>query len=202
MQSRQNNRDARNQRDILSVQNLRSTLADVCLSPKKYLEDATLATALRSQGRLSKYEQASPPVYAMSLNHQKAISEGAVGGYEVLDKLRRGAIERLECARRDIKRGNKSSKVGLQERNEELELGTRILLEELFLVQQLLDRRCIQARNYANKADKATRALCEKEQREINIALSLRRRPLLINVTPIKTGTNEHARTPTLHVVE
>jgi hypothetical protein len=187
-------KDAREQRDVLAMQALAELLKRVCAEPAIYLPNHILATALKSQGALAKYELAESPIHGMSLNHQKAVAEKSFGSYEILDGLRRAAIDALSAERLREKRGNTVSKVGLKARVKELEAERLLLLEELMLLQRVFDLRCLQARQYASNADKATLARCTKEQRELDITLSLRRRPApKTNVTPIQEA-RRHGR--------
>lgn len=125
----------------------------------------------------------------MSLNHHKLVATRALGSYEVLNGLRNSACLALDDTRRVDKRGNTVDRAGLRAKVRELEAEREVLLEELLLLQWALDLRCVHARQYALKADKATQVRCQKEQSEIDISLSLRRRPVPhTNVTPIQRG--------------
>ena len=147
MKSSAGNRgDARRQRDILAVQELAELLKHICEGPRAFLTSTRLAAALKSQGALAKYEQADPPIHGMSLNHQKAVCEKLFGSYEILDRLRRAAIDALETERYREKRGNTANKAGLKARVSELEAERLLLLEDLMLLQRAFDLRCLQAR--------------------------------------------------------
>jgi len=189
MGTSQARRDQRRRRDEFAVQALSDLLKHVCNDPAAYLQKQELITALRSQGSLAKYKQDEPAIHAMSLNHQKAISEFVLGSYLSLDNLRRSAIDALETERTREKRANKVTKIGLAIRVKELEEERLTLLEDLMLLQRAFDLRCGQAAQYAKNADKATQARCKKEQREIDVSLSLRRRPVPpSNVIPFLRG--------------
>lgn len=179
--------ESRSERDIKSVRALQDLLRDVVATPAKYAADKALRTRLNSQGALASMSEPARGIVRMSLNHQKRVAEHALGGYDLLDGLRRGAADALAFEERKQKRGNKRNKVGLQQKVNELERERQILREDLFLLQNAYDLRCHQARTYAERAGSTTIALCAKEQREIEIKLSLRRTP-----APAAKVTNIH----------
>jgi hypothetical protein len=168
---------ARAESDLLSVQGLVALLKGICSYPAKYSQDQALNTALKSQAALAKYQDSAASVYGMSLNHQKMVAEKLLGGYQVLDGLRRAALDALSVERHREKRGARTTKEELKIRVRELAAERLLLLEELMLLQRAYDRRCLHARQYAANADAATRTRCAKEQREIDVMLSIRRRP-------------------------
>ena len=182
MDRRKDGTEYRWQLDAENIERLIDLLRDICAKPADHLKNEVLISALRSQGALAKYSQLEPAIHAMSLNHQKAVSNLMLAGFELIDNLRRAAGDAIEAECLREKRGSKTTKAGLRTRVRELEAERIILLEELMLLQRAFDLRCLHAAQYAAKADRATRARCAKEQREIDASLSLRRRP-----TPVHT---------------
>jgi hypothetical protein len=167
-------RASRRQADLASVRALIDLLKAIADKPDAYASDSSLCGALKSQGSLARHEDAGRGVLAMSLNHQKALSDQLPGGYESLDRLRRAAISAIEQFRSTEARGNVENKLGMRSRIRTLEAERQLLLQDLFILQRAYDLRCIQARSYAQSADEATRARCAKEQREIDASFSLR----------------------------
>ncbi|MEN5100314.1 hypothetical protein [Stenotrophomonas sp. TWI809] len=134
-----------------------------------------LIQALRSQSSFAAYSRADQGVFAMSLNHQKSIATDVLGGFSVLDRLRKEALAsvalksqkkrgRLRATRKDVE----NSLLSLKRENQ-------ILREDLFLLQRAFDIRCSQARRYASAAGEPTVSICSKEQLELDTGLSLRR---------------------------
>lgn len=173
-------RASRRQTDLASIQGLAEFLKNVSRNPSGYLHLSDLQHALRSQGRLAKLDVPDANIHGMSLNHQRKLADELpeLGGYPVLDALRRSALDALTTEQARAKRGNTRSKDGLLARIRELESDNALLKQDLAILQRAFDLRCIQARNYAEQAGDATQALCTKEQREINASFSLRRKPV------------------------
>jgi hypothetical protein len=178
MSSLEEKRARRRQLDVLSVIALAKLLRDAVSNPAKYLSNQTFAAALRSQGALAKYSESSS-IVPMSLNHQRVIAEAAVGGFDVLDRLRKEAANAIAGESIRQERGNARTKQGLIARVRELEGQVALLKQDLLLLQRAYDTRCVQARNYAAAAPPAIRALCAKEQTELNAMFSLRRSVLV-----------------------
>lgn len=176
MNAHDDRRAARRQADTGSVTALVSLLQDVASSPAKYSGNTDLRSALRSQGALAKYVDKSIGILSMSLNHQKRIAEHLPGGYQLLDGLRLSASTALAAHIAEAARGRGDTKYGMRSRIKELEAERQLLLQDLFVLQRAYDLRCIQARNYAQCADEATRLRCAKEQREIDASFSLRKK--------------------------
>jgi hypothetical protein len=169
-------RDLRRQRDAVAMNALVALLKDICKEPDKHHGRQLLSDAVKSQGALARFEHPAAHIHRMSLNHQKSVAEQVLGSYEVLDNLRRAAGGALSAERHRGKLGRTTTKEHLKDQIKVLEQERTALLEDLLLLQRAFDQRCLQARIYASKADKSTMTLCAKEQREIDMSLSLRRR--------------------------
>jgi hypothetical protein len=169
-------RTARRQADLVSVKALGELLRSVASSPVTHSKNESLLSALRSQGALAKYSDDTLSICGMSLNHQRLIAESALGGYEVLDHLRRAALESVLNYTARSARANKSTKSGLSARVKELEAELSLFKQDMAILQRAYDMRCVQARNYASTASASVQALCAKEQRELDATFSLRRR--------------------------
>jgi hypothetical protein len=167
----------RRQLDLVGVNALADLLRNVASKPEDYAENSALQSALRSQGALAKYSDPRLSLRPMSLNHQRAIAEEALGSFRTLDSLRRAAIESLRVARAQLKRGNARTKEGLHARVHELEGEVSLLKQDLAVLQRAYDLRCLQARAYAAEANNQVQTRCAKEQREIDVSFSLLRRP-------------------------
>ncbi len=189
-----NRRAARRQSDLIGLHALAELLRSVATSPNSYLGDDALKTALSSQGAMAKFALPNKSITPMSLNHQRLIAETALGSYEALDVLRRAAKQALVIERVRAERGHVRTKAGLSARVKELQSDAALLMQDLALLQRAYDLRCVQARNYAAKADKVTQALCTKEQRELDASFSLRRKSAgASNVVEISEA-RQHAR--------
>lgn len=173
--------DARTSRHESSVRQLHAYLTEIQRDPAKHLDDGKLQVALASQAGLAHFDLPEAGITPMSLNTAKRAADVVFGdgGYSQLDRLRRDCAEVLEYARAAASRseGARETKRSLKERAEAAEHQVDLLSEDLQLATGLL-RDCLrQARAYAKRADAATLALCEKEQRDTFRALGLLRTP-------------------------
>ena len=179
--------DKRVERNTQSVIALRDYLREIIQSPARISEDATLIEALKSQGRLSKFNDESRGICASSLNTVKRIAESALeGGFDALDRLRIGAQDAIADEKAKGDRSNKTNKIGLSKRVKELEAENQQLRQDLLRLTLAFEKSLTQGRNYVLAEDKATTlALCERQQRELRDGLSLRQHPLPENVVSI-----------------
>jgi hypothetical protein len=168
----------RRKRDLASVIALSELLKRIADDPTLLSTDPTLANALRSQGKLAKYERASAGIVAMSLNHQRAICDlsNLLGGYGSLNELRISALQELHLHEQRGRRGNSRTKPGLTQKVTDLEHQIMRLKQDLIQLQRAYDIRCSQARHYANEAGTTVRAICDKEQAELDAMFSIRRK--------------------------
>lgn len=163
-------------RDCASVLRLAEMLRSAISAQTTTSMEQLLRGSLRSQGRLAKYSSPDGNIVSMSLNHQKSVATRCLGSYEVLDQLRRAA---RSAAKGDVK-GRAPDRLrptrrDLEQRIKQLERQCQILREDLFLQQRAYDVRCAQARRYALAGGAHTLVLCDKEQRELDTGLSLRK---------------------------
>ena len=177
MSSSQSNRAARRQAALLSIEALAELLRQVASEPESFLNDDALRTALRSQGRLAKLSRPDRAIVPMSLNHHKRMADEGLGGYSMLDELRRTARSSLAAAQARTQRVKSDTRAGLLTKVRDLEEQNRLLRQDLFILQRAYDLRCIQARHYAAASGETIKELCRKEQREIDASFSLRRKP-------------------------
>lgn len=188
-------RIALRERNVLSIKALESLLKQVCADPKAFRGDEKLIRAVSSQGALAALRREESKIYPVSLNHQKSVAEEVLGGFDILDRLRKGAKSALSRNGGEGARSNTKDKTGLTERVRELEEEEASILEDLILLQKAFDTRCIQARNYAKAAGPTFVALCAKEQKELDAFLSRLNKPAGTNkVVDILKG-NQRGRT-------
>jgi hypothetical protein len=172
--------DVRTSRNESSVRQLHAYLAEIQRDPAKHLDDGKLQVALASQAGLAHFDMPEAGITPMSLNTAKRAADVVLGdrGYSQLDRLRRDCAEALEATRAASRsEGTRETKRSLKERARAAEDQIDLLSEDLQLAVGLL-RDCLrQGRAYAKRADAATLAVCEKEQRDILRALGLLRTP-------------------------
>ncbi|MEW5965796.1 MAG: hypothetical protein AB1720_02155 [Pseudomonadota bacterium] len=186
----------RQQADFNSVKALAELLRRVATDPATYDKDDALKTALRTQGALARHVIPELKIHGMSLNHQKTVADLVLGNYGLLDALRKAAADALTTKALRVARGNKNSKSGLLASVRELEDERTQLLEDLYLLQRAYDLRCLQARTYAKAADAATQARCAKEQKELDVSFSLRKKFLDVGkVSSLEEAKNRVRKT-------
>jgi len=169
----------RRERDIQSVKALRALLREVAAKPAPFRTDANLKSMLASQGALAKHADPSRGISAMSLNTQKLVAEIALGSYDVLDRLRKGASESLESEIARGSKSNKSTKQGLRRRTEELEGEVSLLAFDLGQMTHAWARLVSVASAMADElGTEAAVIRWRKELRSIEAGLSLRKKPM------------------------
>jgi len=178
---------SRNEANAASVIALVDLLTKVIAKPSDHLNSASLSHALTSQGALAAYESLELGIRRASLNTQKKACDFCLGGFAVLDSLRRRARESIASAKTQARHSGKRTKEGLLLRVTEQEQEIQLLLEDLQLLQRAFERRSMQARSYAESSKMPSIiALCRAEQREIDTGLDLRRKVFeASNVRPI-----------------
>jgi hypothetical protein len=140
-----------------------------------YEPDDQLCKAVRSQSSLAAYSRPDGTVVSMSLNHQKLTANAVLGGFSVLDRLRREALSSLELNQRAGAARTRTTRKDVENSLAALKRENQILREDLFLMQRAFDIRCSQARRYALAAGEPTISVCAKEQLELDRGLSVRR---------------------------
>lgn len=179
----------RRERDTRSVGAIRDLLKEVVAKPGPFLQEIELRKALSSQGALAKHEDSSRGIVRMSLNTQKLVAEKEFG-YDVLDRLRRNAHDALAREGDKSLRSNKTTKIGLYRRVEELEQEVRLLDTDLVQLTHALSRLISVGRSLAEATGEAdVVARWRKELRSIEAGLSLRKRVIpSAKVVPISAA--------------
>lgn len=166
----------RRERDRRSVEAVRDLLKEVVAKPGPFLQETELRKALTSQGALAKYEDLSRGIVSMSLNTQKLVAEKEFG-YDVLDRLRRNAHDALASEGDKSLRSNKTTKVGLLRRVEELEQEVQLLDTDLVQLTHAISRLISVGRSLAEASGEAdVLARWRKDLRSIEVGLSLRKK--------------------------
>jgi hypothetical protein len=182
----------RRERDIRSVKATQSLLRSIAAKPAEFLSDAKLAEVLRSQGALAKHADESLGIVAMSLNTQKLVAEEALGSYDLVDRLRRGALEALENSQMKAASSNKSTKAGLLLRVNELEEEVSALQGDLGQMTHAFARLVSIGRSLTDElGTPSALARWQKELRSIQGGLSLCKKPIKTNVVFMK---QDHAK--------
>ena len=162
--------DLRTTRNESSVRNLHAYLLDLLREPSRHLGDERLQSALSSQTALAHFEQTEAGIKAMSLNTAKRAAAAVfeVDGYAKLDRLRLECAEAIATARTSsTSERARETKMCLRARVEAAENQVHLLSEDLQIATGLLRESMLQARSYAKRADDATQARCDKEQRDL-----------------------------------
>lgn len=170
--------DLRTTRSENSIRQLHVFLLEVQREPSKYFQEEKLQLALASQGALAHFELPEAGIIAMSLNTAKRAAAAVFEniGYALLDRLRIDCAQALADARSASNATSaRNTKKYLRERAEVAEHKLDLLSEDLQLATGLLRESMRQARAYAKRADLATQALCDKEQRDVLRMLGLLR---------------------------
>lgn len=161
-----------------SIRHLQSYLSTVLREPEKYLDDMRLISALSSQSSLAKFELIENGITAMSLNTAKrAASAVFEEGFDCIDRLRINCADALSKAHKSkLGISSRVTKHSLTARAQTAEHQVQRLSEDLQIATSLLHECMMQARGYAKRADEATQARCEKDQRDLLKMLGLIRR--------------------------
>lgn len=182
----------RRERDIRSVKATQSLLRSIAAKPAEFLSDATLIRALSSQGALAKHVEDSRGIVAMSLNTQKLVAEEALGSFDLIDRLRRAALEALENEQMRAASSNKSTKAGLLLRVAELEGEVNQLQGDLGQLTHAYARLVAVGRSLTDEiGTPSALARWQKELRSIQGGLSLCKKPIKTNVVFMKP---DHAK--------
>ena len=175
--------DKRVESNTKSLFALRDYLQELIKNPSTGVVDEKLQSFLKSQGALSRYENKSLGIFASSINTIKRICEKSVdGGFDALDRLRIAALQALENEHCKNIPSKKTTQRSMADHINELKSANQILQQDLLIMTQLLETAMRHARYYASQSmQDNVRVLCEKEQKEIRVYLSLLSRPLVIN---------------------
>lgn len=169
--------DKRVEKNSASVVALASFLREVTMNASNYCDDRELIAVLRSQGALAGFSREQYGIYGSSLNTVKRIAASTIdGGFEALNMLRVKALDTIAGHNKAAEKSSKKNKAGLTARVTELEEDKQVLLEELLLLTNLLEKSFIQGLNYAKASNDLTVLhVCNREQRQLKEMLSLRR---------------------------
>lgn len=182
----------RRERDISSVKATQALLRAIATEPAEFLSDTKVTEALSSQGALAKHVDESRGIFAMSLNTQKRVAEEALGSYDLIDRLRRGALDALEGEREKAASSNKSTKAGLLLRVTELEGEVTDLQGDLGQLTHAFARLVSIGRALTDEiGTPSALARWQKELRSIQGGLSICKKPIRTNVVFMKP---DHAK--------
>lgn len=156
--------DKRVEKSSKSVIALRDLLRRVCQSPGDYLNDEILRLALKSQGALAKYSHEELSIIPTSINTLKRVSAEYIdGGFEILDDLRKSALERLEDTEQKSKKSDKRTRAGLAQRVCELESGQTVLEKINYSLIQCLSDAVSDIRSIADIENMEVRQMRSRE---------------------------------------
>ena len=159
--------DKRLERSCKSVINLQDHLRKVCKESGAFSDDKSLIEALKSQNKLAKYENNKLGIVATSLNTIKRVSAIEIdGGFNALDDLRKGALERIEAFEQRGNKSNKRTRAGLALRVNELEDDVQKFEKVIYVLMQALTEVVKDIKSVANIEDVDTRYLRSKEARK------------------------------------
>lgn len=180
--------DKRVERTASSIIALRDFLRDVCEKPEAYKADQPLRKALQSQGGLANYANAELGICATSINTLKRGSADVIdGGFQALDNLRKGALERIEDVEQRTDKSNKRTRSGLAKRVSELEEETIILEQTNYFLVQAITEAISDVKSVANVGDQLART--QRSQEVIRKLLSMMAaKPLAFTRDPAKSN--------------
>lgn len=107
---------ASNERRWLSTKAVNDLLIEVIEEPAKWLKNNELIKALKSQGKLAKFENKERSIYPCSLNTLKSSADDVLGdGFVGLNLRRTNALKILERESFKKQRPKRGSRVALEE---------------------------------------------------------------------------------------
>lgn len=161
--------DPRRERNIESVKNLASFLADVYKNPKDHLSDEALFSCLKSQDKISKFENPERGILSSSINTLKRSAEEVLpGGFRDLDDLRRISLDKLIECQVESRAVNKETKTAIKKRLAQAGDDVHKLREDLLLATHAIRLSLKYGRSYAEKSnDASVLSQCEADQRYI-----------------------------------
>ena len=174
--------DPRVKRNSRSVTALQNYLKEIINDPTAFADDVKIFKDLKSQGALSKVTIEDRLIYGSSINTQKRIAANVLdGGFESLDRLRIAALDAICNVKLKSKKSKKTTKVGLGQRVKELEHELQQALQDIWHLTMVASKAMAQGRHYAKEAaNPVILTRCEREQRELRAALSLRSHPVIV----------------------
>jgi len=156
-----------------SLDSLVLLLEDITQAPLKFKGNDKLIHALRSQGGLSKYGDKQRNIIPCSLNTlKKRANDKFVGSYLELDDRRKRALLAIEEMESKGKSSNKTTRVGLLQRVEELENDKSILEKQNHLLIDIVAGLQADLKRYVYSNNKKSLALDFKnKEKEIEAKL-------------------------------
>lgn len=156
--------DKRVERNTQSVIFLKNMLKDVCQNPSDYVNDLYLTKSLKSQGAITKYTNEDKCIYGSSLNTVKRISDDCIeGGFQALDKLRSTAYDSIIQKKEKENDSNKTTKIGLVKRVNELEQELLLLRKINYSLLQCIARVSNAMQSIAQVSDEKARNIKTKQ---------------------------------------
>jgi len=164
-----------------STERLFEMLKDAVRNPSAYVDDNDFISALKTQGKLSKYSSLVHKIEPSSINTLKRVcSKEIEGGFSAFDSARLAALESVQehLARRN--KANKTTKEGLRLKLRELENLLLTSQRNNWQLTMAFQRSLQQGRYYAEKTnDSSVIELCRREQQELLKLFSLLARPFV-----------------------
>jgi hypothetical protein len=162
----------RKERNVNSVSRLVSHLKKVIATPKDFINDESLISALKSQGALSKYECANLEIYGTSINTVKRIAESTLeDGFETINLLRIAAIRSIMAAKENGDSKEKTSKSGLSNSLKQRDANIQLVKEDLFTLTMALRKSMNHSANYAKQSGKPD--LIELQKRDHRVLMNM-----------------------------
>lgn len=163
---------------LSSANALRKLLLLVVANPSAYSR-APISGHLKSQSALAGFSSDELRIRGGSLNTLKRSCIGIEGGFEALDRLRKGALDSLRAEDAKQLATPKTTKAALAERVSRLSSDLAAATEDLLLLSRMLERALRQGRQYANDSGSSLIAeRCNKDQSEIRDMMTLRQTSL------------------------
>lgn len=157
----------------ISVIALKNLLIEAIEEPALWIENQDFVSAIKSQGKLAKWQDVERRIIPCALNTLKSAAEDLLeGGYASLDQLRLSALSVIERHRVLVAGSNKTTKSGLRKSVDELERRCSLLEQQNMLMVFLIGELRNKAFRYAQDGKASTLALCEKEMAEISAKIA------------------------------
>lgn len=101
----------------ISIKALSDVLDEIIARPSEWLQDKELISALRSQGKLAKWESTSRKITGCSLNTLKSSSDAALNdGFAGIDRRRIKALRAIESEDAKNKHPRRGTRLSLEEK--------------------------------------------------------------------------------------
>lgn len=161
--------DKRIDKNIQSLLKLKELLQTICKNPDEFKDNDGIIVFLKSQGKLSSYENEDIGITKTSINTLKRISSHVFeNGFEDLDKLRVKALETIINVKNNEISSNKQTKTGLSKRVEELEKQVETLRKDEYILLQSIMNTITELKTIShNKRTDDQKELCEKLIRKL-----------------------------------